>query len=253
MHLRRAFLLLLPLVPPLLAQDDELPPDEVADLVERYVERGEESMREGNYDEARLRFQKALRRDAADEKAHLGIAACHRALGAYDKAEAQLGKLLEASPSSRGAKLALGRLDLLQGRLSEARARAEEVLAAGVSEGLDLVGLQARMLQAECLARRGQRGDARTVLDFFVKYYDSRYDTWSEAKFNVDRVKHRPDLARPLSEEITVVAAALRLYVELSPLDNTYIETANELINLARELDDRNWEAWIEGVRIRRA
>ena len=50
MHLRRAFLLLLPLVPPLLAQDDELPPDEVADLVERYVERGEVSLREGNYD-----------------------------------------------------------------------------------------------------------------------------------------------------------------------------------------------------------
>ena len=49
--MRRLLLLLLALsfVPALFAQDDELPPDEVADLVDRYVERGIESLREGSY------------------------------------------------------------------------------------------------------------------------------------------------------------------------------------------------------------
>jgi Tfp pilus assembly protein PilF len=68
-------LCLLFLFAPVLAQDDELPPDEVADLVERYVERAEESLREGNYEEARLRFKKALRRAPKHPTARLGIAA----------------------------------------------------------------------------------------------------------------------------------------------------------------------------------
>ena len=54
---------------------DELPPDEVQDLVERYVERGVESYREGGYDEARLRFKKALKRDKSNLGARIGIAA----------------------------------------------------------------------------------------------------------------------------------------------------------------------------------
>ncbi len=78
------------LIAPVPAQDDELPPDEVADLVERYVERGEESLREGNYEEARLRFQKALKRDPKNKAAHRGVARSHQAYGAYEKDEAAL-------------------------------------------------------------------------------------------------------------------------------------------------------------------
>ena len=75
------------------AQEDELPPDEVADLVDRYIDRGQESLREGNYEEARLRFSKALRRDPDRAEAYLGIAAAHRALGAYDEAKTTLAEL----------------------------------------------------------------------------------------------------------------------------------------------------------------
>jgi len=242
---------LLLLTLPLAAQDDELPPDEVAELVDRYVERGQESLREGNYEEARLRFGKALKRDPQHATARLGIAACYRALGAYDKAETEITQHLALHPGDRAGRAALAELDLARGRLAETCENARKVLEVG-GEGPDLVGLEARLLMAEALARRGQRDEARTVLDFFLDYHEKRMDSWSDA--NVDRasLKHRPAEARPLSRELTLVAHALRLYVQLSPLDQKFLANANELILLARELDPDNWEAWTEWVRIRR-
>ena len=62
MNLRFALLLPLLFLSPVAAQDEDLPPDEVADLIDLYVERGEESLRQGSYDEAKLRFQKALQK-----------------------------------------------------------------------------------------------------------------------------------------------------------------------------------------------
>ena len=50
--MRTRLLPLLLLLGPVAAQDEDLPPDEVADIVERYLERGVESLREGNYEEA---------------------------------------------------------------------------------------------------------------------------------------------------------------------------------------------------------
>ena len=58
---------------PLFAQDEDLPPDEIADLVDLYVERGEESLRIGSYVEAQLRFEKVLARDPENRAAFLGI------------------------------------------------------------------------------------------------------------------------------------------------------------------------------------
>jgi len=235
-----------------LAQDDELPPDEVLDLVDRYVERGVESLREGNYEEARLRFKKALRRDPKNATSHLGIATCHRRVGAYDKAEAQLRELLEVRPSDRAGKVALAELDLLRGRHGKVREAAREVLGKGGGEGPDLVGLRARLVLAEAHAARGRRGDARDALDFFKDYYNRRYDVLNQADFDADRLRHRPDVARPLSEEMTLIGAALRLYVELSPLDFDDANVAKILLESAQKLDSANWEAWIEWIRVTR-
>ncbi|MGH7162437.1 MAG: tetratricopeptide repeat protein, partial [Planctomycetota bacterium] len=102
-------LLLLAVAAP--AQDEDLPPDEAEDLVQLYVERGEESLRDGDYDEARLRFQKALRRDPAHRGARLGIAACFRAVGGYEEAEAQIRELLARTPGDREARVTQAELD----------------------------------------------------------------------------------------------------------------------------------------------
>jgi tetratricopeptide (TPR) repeat protein len=235
----------------LFAQDDELPPDEVADLVDRYVERGMESLREGSYEEARLRFRKAIKRDPKNRLARLGIAASFRALGAYDKAEAALKELMAQHPGDRTGKLALAELDLRRGRTSDARKRLKEVIATG-GEGPDLDGLRARYRLGEALARDGMRDEARDVLDDMVKHYDRRYEALADAAFNASELRSDVEKARPLSEEMTLVASALRLYVDLSPLDHDYANSASELLGYARELDPDNWEAWIEWVRVSR-
>ena len=249
--MRLALALLLPLPFLAFAQDEELPPDEVADLVERYVERGVESMREGSYDEARLRFSKALKRDGKHKQAQLGIAESYRRVGAYDKAEGVLRKRLEQEPSDRDAKVALAELDLLRGRVVAAKPALRSVIEKG-GEGPDLTGLRARYVLAEALASQGKRGDARTVLDLVVKTYERRLNVLADAAFHSDTLKNKPEKARPLSREMTLMAAALRLYVQLSPLDHDYLQNAYELIGHAKDLDAENWEAWIEEVRVTR-
>jgi tetratricopeptide (TPR) repeat protein len=252
MTVRLTLLCLLFLLVPLRAQDDELPPDEVADLVDRYVERAEESLREGNYEEARLRFKKALRRAPKHPTAWLGIAVTHRVIGAYDKAEADLKRHLEARPGDRAGKVALAELDLERGNFVRAREAARAVVEKGGGEGPDLLGLRGRLVVAESLAARGQRDEARTVLDFFRDYHGRRMDSFDEAAFERESLRHRPDIARPLAVEATLIARALRIYVELSPLDNDYLANANELLLLAQAVDPTNWEAWIERVRVTR-
>lgn len=249
MRLRLGLMLLAAL--PALGQDEDLPPDEVADLVDRYVERGTESLREGNYDEARLRYEKALRRDPAQRLAHLGIARCHAARGAYDRADEALRQLFAHYPADREGRVLQAELDLRRGRASDARAAMEQILAQG-AEGPDLVGLRARTLLAEALAGAGQRGDARTVLDYFPSYYEGRVEALAAAAFHAETLRDEPAKARPLSEELTLVARALRMYVELSPLDNTYAETAIKLLGYAQDLDPDNWESWVEYVRVAR-
>lgn len=237
---------------PVAAQDEDLPPDETSDLVARYLERGQESLREGNYDEARLRFGKVLKREPDNVEARLGNATTHRLAGAYEKADAEIERILKAHPGDRGALVAKARLALLRGRLAEARDLAQEAIGKGSGEGPDLLGLSARVIAAEALARRGLRDEARTVLDFFLEYHRVRADSYDDANFHRGELKLRPEVARPLSDELTLVAAALRLYVHLSPLDDDFLANANELLLLAEELDQENWEAWIERVRLTR-
>jgi len=247
----RGFSVLLLLATVLPAQDDELPPDEVADLVDRYVERGIESMREGAYDEARLRFKKALKRDPRHKGAQLGIARCYRLVGAYQKAQEALDQLLRQRPGDREATVALAGIQLVRGRTVDMTAPLKRVIDTG-GEGPDLTGLRARYLLASALAHDGRRGDARTVLDTVIKYYDRRVAVLADAAFNKDVLKDEPEKAWPLSKEMTIIASALRLYVELRPLDHDYIQNAYELVGYATDLDRDNWEAWIEQVRVTR-
>ncbi len=248
----RTLLPLLLLLVPVAAQDEDLPPDETSDLVARYLERGEESLREGNYDEARLRFGKVLKRDPRNVAARLGNATTYRLAGAYEKADAEIEEALKAHPGDRGALVMKAQLALLRGRLGEARDLAQQAIGKGSGEGPDLTGLAARVVAAEALARRGQRDEARTVLDHFLDYHRVRADSYDDANFRRDELRLKPDIARPLAEELTLVAAALRLYVHLSPLDDDFLSNANELLLLAQELDPQNWDAWIERVRLTR-
>ena len=74
-----------------------------------------------------------------------------------------------------------------------------------------------------------------------------------EGGFDADEMRHEPEKAWPLSEEMRLIAASLRLYVELYPLEHSFLENAMELIGYSRRLDPDNWEAWTEYVRITRA
>jgi len=232
------------------AQDEDLPPDETSDYATRYLERGEESLRDGNYDEARLRFGKVLKRDPENVEARLGNATAYRLTGAYDKADAEIDALLKSHPGDRGGLVAKAQLELLRGRLGEARDLGQEAIGKGSGEGPDLDGLAARLVVAEALARRGKRDDARTVLDRILEYHKLRADAYDDANFHRDDLKRKPEIGRPLSRELTLVGAALRLYVELSPLDEDFLKNANELLLLAEELDQENWDAWIERLRV---
>ena len=243
------------------AQDDLLPPDEVQDIVERYVERGIESFRDGGYDEARLRFKKALKRDPKHAGARLGIVRCQMALGGYDEARDGLEQVLKEqvlkeqvlkeNGDSIEAKLLLAAIDLREGKLTAVRAITRSLVAGG--DELDLNGVRASYLLAASYAAGGKRMDAKDVLNRVVKHYKRRYDLLAQAAFDADQLRHEPDKARPLSEEMTVIAACMRLYVELYPLEYDFIENALELIGYARRLDESNWEAWIEYVRITRS
>ncbi|MHC4956587.1 MAG: tetratricopeptide repeat protein, partial [Planctomycetota bacterium] len=145
------------------AQDELLPPDEVQDLVERYVERGVESYREGGYDEARLRFKKALKRDKKNLGARMGIARCDMQLGAYENPDAIEPLLLAAS------------IDLREGKTAEVR-QAMRKLFEGEGSKLDLPRLRAGYLLAEAYAANGKRDDAKDVLNRIVSHYKRRYD-----------------------------------------------------------------------------
>ncbi len=249
----RRILLLLALSAPIAhAQEDDLPPDEAEDLVAMYVGRGEESLRQGNYDEARLRFQKALRRDAGNRAARLGIVAAHRAQGAYGPAEEVLREMLGAEGGDREATLALAELEFLRGRTLSARDLARAVVDKG-SEGPDLTGLAARSLLAEALASSGKREEARGVLDYFLTYYERRYSALAKAAEQSEALRADPRQARPLAAEMTLVARALRHYVELSPLDYDFANNAKELLEFAKDrLDPEHWDAWVESVRVTR-
>jgi len=233
-----------------LAQDDLLPPDEVQDLVERYVERGVESFREGGYDEARLRFKKALKRDPKNLGARMGTARCDLALGAYGQARTLIEKMLADHPAALGPVLLRARIDLREGKTTDVRRAMRALFEA---EGkFDLNRLRAGFLLASAYAANGKRDEAKDVLNKLVEQYKRRYEALAEAAFEADDLRHEPLKAWPLSEEMTLFAASLRLYVELFPIEFDFAENAMELIGFARKLDESNWEAWIEYVRITR-
>lgn len=233
------------------AQDEDLPPDEAAELVAGYVERGYESLRTGSYDEARLRFAKALRRDPARREARLGMAEAWRAVGNYDGAEAELRELLGRTPGDREARVAQAEIDLLRGREATAREALKAVIDQG-GEGPDLVGLRARTVLAEALAVNGRRDEARTTLDHFLKYYEERFDDLARAAGSAEELRSEPAKARLYAGEMTLLARALRQYVELSPLDYDFANNAKELCEYARDLAPDHWEALIEWVRVTR-
>ena len=179
MNLRFALLLSLVFLSPVAAQDEDLPPDEVADLIDLYVERGEESLRQGSYDEAKLRFQTALQKSPKHRGARLGVVAAHMAIGEYDKAVDQLEKLFADHPGDREGRVTRARIYLLRGKDASARETLREVLKTG-GEGPDLVGLDARIVLAEALAKRGKRDEARDVLDYFLDLHDDRTETLAQ-------------------------------------------------------------------------
>lgn len=245
-------LALLLLAAPLLAGDDEdLPPDETEDLVQLYVERGEESLRQGEYEEARLRFGKAVQRDPKSRGARLGVARAWRAVGALDKAEAEIRALLEALPGDREARVAMADLDLRRGRDASAR-EALQAVAGGEGAESDNVGLRARFLLAEALAVAGRRDEARTQLDPLLDLYEREVDSFQDALGRKEELLDDPAKGRPVAERMTLFAKAMRLYVELSPLDNDHLSPANLLLGYAREIDPTGWEALVEWVRVRR-
>ncbi|MEM8884082.1 MAG: tetratricopeptide repeat protein [Planctomycetota bacterium] len=244
-----ATLLLLPFAP-VLGQDDLLPPDEVADLVDRYLERAEESFREGNYEEAEARYRKALKRAPKNLEAQMGLAHCLYVVGRYEDTREAVEGVRKQHPDALPPRLLEARVDLRTGEYAKVRRAMKPVFDA--ADRPDVDQLHAGVLLARAHAAEGQRGDAKDVLDKIVARYKQRYDVLQSAAFNADELRYEPLKAWPLSREMTVIASALRLYVELYPIEYDFIENAMELVGYARKLDESNWDAWTEYVRITR-
>lgn len=83
---------------------------------------------EGQLYESLLLYQRALRLNGRDARAHLGLGRTFEALGWVQTAEAHLRLALDASPNLIEAFLGLGRCLLAQGRRDEAAIACQEVL-----------------------------------------------------------------------------------------------------------------------------
>ena len=124
--------------------------------VERYVERGIESFREGGYDEARLRFKKALKRDPKNLGACMGTARCDLALGAYGKARALAQQVLVDFPEAGEPLLLIAEVDLREGKTSVVRQAMRKLFEADGTNGKwDSHRLRAGVLLASAYAADG--------------------------------------------------------------------------------------------------
>jgi tetratricopeptide (TPR) repeat protein len=115
-----------------------------------------------NLDPAIVELGRQLRDKPEDPFAHFELGLGLARKGDQDGARREWLKAASQNPNYPQPRLALLEMDLQQGKLEEALKMSEEILAAAPNN------LQARLVHANCLARVGRYGEARTELDHLV-------------------------------------------------------------------------------------
>jgi cellulose synthase operon protein C len=177
------------------------------------VERGRELLKQGNYKEAITVFTLLLEKDANDAAAVEGLARAQLETGDYAGVEKRVKEFLSKQAADASIRNLLGEIQLETGRYREA---AEEFDRAA-RDAKGATWLRASLGRARALRAQGKEDEARTVLQEFLRYYNS----------------NSPKSA----EELTLIARAI-----------TYLEKfkdANDLFQDARDADSTYTDAYI--------
>ncbi len=177
------------------------------------VERGRELLKQGNYKEAISVFTALVEKDSNDAAAVEGLTRAQIETGDYSNAEKRAKEFLSKQAGDASIRNLLSEILLETGRYSEAASEFER--AARDAKGVVL--LRANLGRVRALRAQGKEDEARTVLQEFVRYFNS----------NTPRS----------AEELTLIARAV-----------TYLEKfkdANDLFIDAREADPTYAEAYI--------
>jgi Tfp pilus assembly protein PilF len=102
-----------------------------------HVDRGNEKLRQGFYEEARDHFREALTLDPQNEGAHVGLATAQIALNDLSGARSELEVALRSKPSS-DLYATLGQLDLKENKLEAANEDVSQALTLGPDNALAL-------------------------------------------------------------------------------------------------------------------
>ena len=101
---------------------------------QKYLESGQRYSAEGKYREAAIQFSNALKIDKGYADAHYALAQTYVHLGQFSGAYAELARTVELQPTNYKARIDLGNLLIAAGKIDEAQAQADAVLAAATKQ-----------------------------------------------------------------------------------------------------------------------
>jgi len=125
---------------------------------QKYLESGQRYSAEGKDREAVIQFSNALKIDKNFADAHYALAQAYAHLGALSAAFGELLRTVDLQPTNYKARIDLGNMLLAGGRIDDAQAQANAVMAAQPNNA-DLHALLARIA-----AKRGQKDVALTEI-----------------------------------------------------------------------------------------
>jgi tetratricopeptide (TPR) repeat protein len=97
---------------------------------QKYLESGKRYSAEGKYREAAIQFSNAVKIDKSYADAHYELAQAYEHLGQFGAAYGELGRTVELQPTNYKARIDLGNLLLAGGKIDDAEAQANAVIAA---------------------------------------------------------------------------------------------------------------------------
>ncbi|HLG17315.1 MAG TPA: tetratricopeptide repeat protein [Blastocatellia bacterium] len=136
---------------------------------EESLQRGQDLLNRGSYKDAIAVFTSLVEKNPADVKVVEGLIRALIETGDYRSAENRAVALLEAQPSTDSVRAALAEIKLETGRYQEAVNEFDR--AARNAKGV--VWLRATLGQARALAAQGKDDQARSLLQEFIRYYNS--------------------------------------------------------------------------------
>ena len=125
---------------------------------QKYLESGQRYSAEGKDREAVIQFSNALKIDKNFADAHYALAQAYAHMGALSAAFGELLRTVDLQPTNYKARIDLGNMLLAGGRIDDAQAQANAVMAAQPNNA-DLHALLARIA-----AKRGQKDVALTEI-----------------------------------------------------------------------------------------